>query len=229
MNDRSAMAGCRAFTLVELLVAIVIIGALMALAFVLVSAISRSAARIEGIAKLRDIGLAMNHHALDHGGFLPGPLKQGQSPVPAKSGHLVSYVKPYMFPDEALGYKNVQPGFVSKAWMKWFRSSGLEGAATYYINVAIPSPGQEGVVFFPFGNVGAKSSNNRPVSYPDLWKSNIPVSETPAMWDWMGTEGVSAPYGEFQNGINVLYFDWHVENTTNVDRIPNSVYKPKGW
>lgn len=223
------MASLRAFTLIELLVVVAILGILVALAFGGLSSMSKSTAKAEGLAKLRDIGLAMNSYALDNDGYLPGPLKQGQSPVPAKSGHLVSYVKPYMFPEEALGYNNVQPGFVSRAWMKWFRASGLASAVTYYMNVTLPEPSNPGTYYFPVGNVGTQSKNNRPVTNPNLWKANLPASKTPLMWDWFGTDGASAPYGQIQSGINVLYLDWHVENTTDVDRLPGSVYKPKGW
>jgi len=206
-----------------------IIGVLAAAAMGGLSTMSKSTARAEGLSKLRDIGLAMNSYAMDYEGYLPGPLKQGQSPVPASSGHLVNYVKPYMFPDEPLGYKSVQPGFVSKAWMKWFRASGLASAVVYYVNVTIPDPANPGTYYFPVGNVGTQSKNNRSVTNPNLWKANIPSSRTPLMWDWFGTDGSSAPYGQIQSGINVTYLDWHVENTTDVDRLPGSVYKPKGW
>jgi len=223
------MRNRHAFTLIEVLVVVTILGILAALGFGALSSSRKSTAKIEGIAKLREIGAAINSYALDNDGQLPGPLKQGQSPTPASSGHLVSYVKPYMGPEEALAVKNAQPFFVTKAWMNWFQSSDLPSAVVYFVNTVVNDEFSPGTYYFPFGNKGSRTRNNRAVTNHFAWKTNIKSSQTPAIWDWTGTENISVPYGHLYNGINVLYFDWHVEHTTQVEQASGHPYKPEGW
>ncbi|MBU3664988.1 MAG: type II secretion system protein [Chthoniobacterales bacterium] len=229
--DRTCHARRGGFTLIELLAVVAILGVLASLAMVALSGVRKSAARAEGVAKLRDIGLAMNSYALDNGGNLPGPLKQGQSPWRASSGHLINYIQAYIAPAEAAGsgFKGMQESFVTEPWVRWFRSSGLPSAVAYYANVAIQDPDSPGTYYFPVGNVGAKSKNNRPVGNPNLWKARLPASITPILWDWTDTPNASPPFGEIYNGINVLFLDWHVENQTDVGGDPGTVRKPKGW
>ncbi len=68
------------FTLIELLVVIAIIGILCALLFPSLQAARNASNRTAEISNLRQIGVAIQSYANDHGQYLPGPLSAGQSP-----------------------------------------------------------------------------------------------------------------------------------------------------
>ncbi len=71
--------GRKAFTLVELLVVITIIGLLAALIVPAVSTVRRSADRTEALSDMRQVGMAIQLFAADNDNTLPGPLWGGQS------------------------------------------------------------------------------------------------------------------------------------------------------
>lgn len=91
----------RAFTLIELLTVIAIIGILGALIITGVGSAKRSAQRAGGVNALRQTGTAIELYAQDHQGTLPGPLWPGQVPIyqPDRGefdGRLVGFLAPYL-------------------------------------------------------------------------------------------------------------------------------------
>lgn len=66
-----------AFTLIELLVTIAIIGILASLLLVVLASAKEKAWRAQCISNLKQVGIAIEVYAQDHGGRLPGPSWQG--------------------------------------------------------------------------------------------------------------------------------------------------------
>lgn len=66
-----------AFTLIELLVTIAIIGILASLLLVVLAAAKEKAWRAQCVSNLKQVGIAIEVYAQDHGGRLPGPSWQG--------------------------------------------------------------------------------------------------------------------------------------------------------
>src|SRR4051794_5509740 len=71
MNKSSALRCARAFSLVELLTVVGIIGLLVALLMPALARAREHAQRVQCAAKLRQIGLAALMHATEHRGYLP--------------------------------------------------------------------------------------------------------------------------------------------------------------
>ena len=68
-----------AFTLIEILASIGIISVLATIVVASVSSAKKTADRMESMANMRQIGVAIQSFATDNDGLLPGPLWGGQS------------------------------------------------------------------------------------------------------------------------------------------------------
>lgn len=69
----------RAFTLVELLCVVAIIGILAAILFATLSGLKKAQRRTQCAANLRTVGIAIMSYAIDRKGTLPGPLWHQQN------------------------------------------------------------------------------------------------------------------------------------------------------
>lgn len=70
----------KGFTLVEILVSLGIVSLLTALIFGATTKARSAADRIEGLSKMKQLGMAIQEYANDNNNYLPGPLWAGQSP-----------------------------------------------------------------------------------------------------------------------------------------------------
>ena len=127
-----------AFTLVELLVALAIVGIISALALAGFGIASASADRSKAMGNMRAIGSAIPAYAADHNGSLPGPLWPGQLPEldPARSGRMVRELAPYLGIEtpsqpETIGL------FVPPAYRKAMGAAALATSRTFVMNMAV--------------------------------------------------------------------------------------------
>jgi len=97
------------FTIVELLVVIAIVGILMGLGGVIWTKVQRSGEKAGAVANMRQLGTAIQSHAIDHDGAFPGPLWPGQIPVydPDRDGRLAGELVPYLDVQEGGGLQVV--------------------------------------------------------------------------------------------------------------------------
>lgn len=86
-----ASGPCRAYTLIELLVAIAIIGILVGLIVPAVQMAREAARRAQCVANLRQVGLAMHGYDAQHGMFPPAELRDRPSGA-TMSNHLSGFV-----------------------------------------------------------------------------------------------------------------------------------------
>ncbi|MBK1857556.1 type II secretion system protein [Cerasicoccus arenae] len=91
----------RAFTLIELLTVVAIIGILAALLIPAVGAVRTSAQKSGGVNALRQTGAAINLFTQEHNGTFPGPLWPGQIPIyepdrDEEDGRLSNFLASYL-------------------------------------------------------------------------------------------------------------------------------------
>ena len=100
-TQHTAASPKAAFTLIELLSVIAIIGVLVGLLLPALSKVRRFADSIKCTSNLRQIGTAITLYAGDHDGYLPGPLYSGQPDTfhvtwSGNNGALPAYLAPYI-------------------------------------------------------------------------------------------------------------------------------------
>lgn len=207
----------KAFSLVELLVAITVI---LLLGGILVSAITgtlRNAERNSGHVLLRDMGRAMQLYANDHGGSLPGPLWPGQVPEydPDREGRLVVILAPYLgFPRPTS--TEVVDAFVPPAAMRQADPSELASLRVYVMNRAEERDGQ---FYYPFGAFADANDGEGqpPLSLEQLpWDPSISWAMAEADRTHPAVSGQAwssdtLPEPYHRTGRHVLYLDGRVE------------------
>lgn len=142
-----------AFTLVELLVVLAIIGILTALSLGGLSKLGTSSDRTKAISNMRQIGTGITLFAADNDGKLPGPLWPGQLAQfdPTRSGRLVRELAPYLsIPTPAT--PKVEALFVPPAYRKAVSASFLDSARTYVLNMSVRDGDQ---ILIPWGNLAS--------------------------------------------------------------------------
>ena len=146
-----------AFTLVELLVVLAVIGILAALSLGGLSKLRASSDRSKAISNMRQIGTGITLFAADNDGKLPGPLWPGQMPQfdPARSGRLVRELAPYLGIPTPTAPK-VEPLFVPPAYRKAVSASFLDSARTYVLNMSIADADQ---ILVPWGNLATSPAS----------------------------------------------------------------------
>ncbi|MFO1492442.1 MAG: prepilin-type N-terminal cleavage/methylation domain-containing protein [Kiritimatiellia bacterium] len=141
----------RAFSLVELLVVIVVIGLLVAVGVPVWQSGRLTADRAAGKSQYRQIGAGIKAYASDRGGRLPGPLWPGQMPMldPARDGRLCRDLAPYLDIDLPAAPKLV-PLFIPPAYARKMGRAFLDESLTHVMNMAV-SVGD--AVINPFGSL----------------------------------------------------------------------------
>jgi prepilin-type N-terminal cleavage/methylation domain-containing protein len=146
-----------AFTLVELLVVLAVIGILAALSLGGLSKLGASSDRTKAISNMRQIGTGITLFAADNDGKLPGPLWPGQLAQfdPARNGRLVRELAPYLGIPTPTAPK-VETLFVPPAYRKAVSASFLDSARTYVLNMSVVNADQ---ILVPWGNLATSPSS----------------------------------------------------------------------
>jgi len=142
-----------AFTLVELLVVLAVIGILAALSLGALSKLGASSDRSKAISNMRQIGTGITLFVTDNDGKLPGPLWPGQLAQfdPTRSGRLVRELAPYLGIPTPTAPK-VETLFVPPAYRKAVSASFLDSARTYVLNMRVRDADQ---ILIPWGNLAS--------------------------------------------------------------------------
>ncbi|WP_081722114.1 type II secretion system protein [Geminisphaera colitermitum] len=188
-----------AFTLIELLTVIAIIGILAAIIIPTVGKVRESARRAECTSNLRQVGMAIIAYTGDHKERLPGPLWSGIGAYCSTSDDalLGNLIAPYLNQARPTtpNAKWLMPMLACKSWLAKTTSDPL--TVLFY---SIPhSPN-----YF-----GQKNVDTKPVRRI----TEIPSpSATPALCERTGTAiGLPDKIGPHGNLKNQLYFDAHVK------------------
>ncbi len=95
--SRSRGSGQRAFTLIELLAVIAVIGILAAILIPVIGGVRSKAHQAECTSNLRSIGSALRLFAMEHNGMFPGPVMRGQRALYGQNPNsLLFHLGPYM-------------------------------------------------------------------------------------------------------------------------------------
>ena len=205
-----------AFTLIELLVVIAIVGILAALGIPAWKSAMASADRTEALAKMRQVGVAVQGFTADHDNTLPGPLFSGQNPQYGigSTNTLGFLLWSY------LGAPEPKAGVVQKAEAlapKAYRRFSPDCSATsFFLNIKVPV---DGVDINPWGWRPSASTPfpNPPEKIVKLASAGL--SSNWAMED-VDKTGVPSNVGSWYSTLPPkplynpyrlkLFFDWHV-------------------
>lgn len=167
----------RAFTIVELLVVVIIIGILAALLVPAVSGVLKRGQQTARLSAMREIGSMIHLYATDRAGTLPGPLWPGQIPVfdPTRAGRLVSLgvLAQYLNLNEQSPIQTV--ALLLPRGLSTARPTGLADSdfRTYVMNMEVRDRDDEW--FNPWGSQVA-GQESEPVNLAML------SSRSPAIW-----------------------------------------------
>ena len=204
----------RAFTLIELLTVIAIIGVLAAILIPVVGAMRKSAQSSRCVSNLRQIGVAIQLYANDNRGTLPGPLwaRHGVGYRSTSDGNLAQFLAPTYLPSVDTG-----GGLFSCELFKcpaWAATDAIHYQSM--LSNITPWRDSKGATHFPFGDAA------NPVIRPPMTTSMI--SQYPLARTWMlvdmdnplmaqlgwGTSTQLPQKTVHGSSRNVLFFDGHV-------------------
>lgn len=192
----------RAFSLIELLASIAIIGVLAATVFAVSGKIRSSADRTRCASNLRQVGVAIQLYTQDNQGRLPGPCYNGQGA--SGGGQLATFLVGYL-----TGHQNVAAASEFLLCPAWKRAA--EGRAELTRSYYLPTVAQaDGTRVSPFGYRGG-DTQTQPLRLREI---NNPARAR-AIVDF--DQGVSASSQTVATPVhdtfrNALFFDGRVES-----------------
>lgn len=199
------------FTLIEILVVVTIIAILAALAFPSIKGAMRSADRVDALARMRQVGAAIQAYAAEKDGCLPGPLWSGQTPQygVSSTNSLAFLLYQYLgTPEPAAGIIRISPPLAPKAYTR-FSPGG--SATAFFMNIDVQI---NGTSVNPWG---VRNDASKPPS--KVFSLTDPgLTSTWAMQD-VDQTGVPSNVGTWYAALPKeplyspyrlkLYFDWH--------------------
>lgn len=203
----------RAFTLVELLASLAIIGLLAAILFATLSRVRESARQTTCIGRLRELGNVFQLYVNDHRGALPRPRQLSTSRWPL---HVASYIGPY----QTLYDQNGEV-------------TGVTGQGEIYGTPVLRDPANE---YNPTNAAGGTFGCNaaletrqvrwaelsKPGTFPVLASSQgdvggglrlVDTGPSPKALElgYTGATHISGPAPNYGRKAMFLFADWHVE------------------
>ncbi|MFZ4777150.1 MAG: prepilin-type N-terminal cleavage/methylation domain-containing protein [Terrimicrobiaceae bacterium] len=214
-QDAATTPPIGAFTLIELLVVIAIIAILAALGFPAWGRARNSADRVDAIAKMRQVGVAIQSYSADNNNMLPGPLWSSVGPGYSQydtytlGNRLWSYLGS---PDPQSG-PQVAKALSPKAYERF---SPTRSAPAFFLNIQTPI---NGVKVNPWG---PRPTPAAPFPYPPERMVNLASAGLSSQWAMMDVDQTAVSPGDgawystlppkpLYNPYRLrLYFDWHV-------------------
>ncbi|AHF90413.1 N-terminal cleavage protein [Opitutaceae bacterium TAV5] len=210
-----------AFTLIELLTVITIIGILAAILVPTVASVRRAANRVACASNLRQLGVAIAAYTIENKDLLPGPLYTGMDPLyrdnDGADGRLGSFIWRYLgLPAPSPGTERRAEIFACPAWSRNAPADQkyLRTAAARNVDLAAGGRGR---------SFGYAPDGNKPIR----WSAVARPSHEMALWDldneiWPGADVPPKP--AHGNVRNVLWMDWHVK-ALDVNALPVDQWK----
>lgn len=154
----------RAFTLVELLVAIAIMAILGGVVLSALPGLRQRADQADALAKIRTMGSAVLNYPADHDGRLP-PLWPGQvlEYTEGRGGRIVTECAEYLGIDPGGGSYLVAP-LMPRAYARLTEPQDKKAMRVYVMNTALTNNGN---VIKPFGSIatgGKPPTNNKSIA-----------------------------------------------------------------
>jgi prepilin-type N-terminal cleavage/methylation domain-containing protein len=218
----------RAFTLIELLTVIAIIGILVAILFPVMVRVRAAADSAQCLSQLAQIGTAIGGYTNDHDGTLPGPLnfKQGPTYGPSIQGALAQFLESYLTPPPkaSTGTSRYSPVFECPAAA---RKSRDPTTPTYFMNM-LTSPesgrpvwgdintGAQPMAKAAFVNWSQADDNGHPLTLSEMWAMQDADQAYVASHTNFFTGSVNdvLPLPAHEDHYNALFFDFHVASRT---------------
>lgn len=215
----------RAFTLIELLTVIAIIGILAAIIIPTVGKVRNTAKAAQCVSNLRQIGFAVNLYAQANKDRLPGPVFDGQRPryyaangLSGSPGSLTALIEPYTQQKSKNGGLYANTLLDCPAW----RTETLDPSSdtSMFMNTAPKGWSTTNATIRPFGEITLGGDTvSQPMTVTQIGR--YPLSTTWMMMDidqlWFQDTGKPGWYQQIpknpvhgSNRRNVLYFDCHV-------------------
>lgn len=211
------------FTLVELLTVIAIIAVLAGVLIPVTLKVRTKAHRMDSVANLRSMGMAVALFTNENKGKLPGPLQHIQYAVKTSDTTQLSY-----WLVEHMGFPMKDKTFVPVLGHKRFFAeygNDLNNYTAYIVNQKVYMGGADSQA--PWGYHGASGDKAvpKPLKSIDHPARAIALMETDQelLTDTGAKASIkSSPKPLFDDGRAALYFDWHVQVVPFSERLGNN-------
>ncbi|WP_269540820.1 type II secretion system protein [Cerasicoccus fimbriatus] len=220
-----------AFTLVELLVVVAIIGILAAILIPAVGAVRNSAQKSNGVNNMRNIGAGISMYTQDNLGAYPGPLWPGQVPFyepdrGEEDGRLAYFLSPYLDVTDSPTPPTRVESMIPPAYpLEEMLAAGVTEPRTFILNDKAENPNTNEIIN-PWG-VHPNLTENESETIPVTTSRIIDPAATWAMMDVdqkhprVGSWSSSTPEAPIYGNVRLaLFFDGHVEEVSVSDGLP---------
>jgi prepilin-type N-terminal cleavage/methylation domain-containing protein len=232
--ENGRAAGRRAFTLVEMLVAIAIIAILAALLLPVLANAKEKAYRTQCASNLKQLGTSIQLYADDHGDQLPGPLWAGLYDTfdNQLTTRMPYYIATYCgMPAPSSTPQTLMVARCPSAVRHWHDPGGppmsVDRPLSYLVTLKLTNV-NSGQVIYPFGypsasGTGGTGTNNLPKKLKEITTPTrvwaITDADQQNAHDWARFY-LYLPADPSHGSVrNQLFFDWHIE-TAKVDTEP---------